>query len=183
MMETGFIGQHWPELQAVNMVDHSKEYHPEGNGWEHTLETFKYRKVPDLALSLALLLHDCGKPQSEQAEGRAFDGHAQIGSVIARRFLERLEFSRELNREVCYLVAQHMLPAYLPKLPVYRTARQMDSPYFPKLLELFRCDISSSYKGPDDYYQACKTFRAFLRNRRNPHRSADGKKLVRLYVE
>ncbi|MDR1858117.1 MAG: phosphohydrolase, partial [Treponema sp.] len=32
----GFIATHWQELAALDEVDHSKEYHPEGNVWKHT---------------------------------------------------------------------------------------------------------------------------------------------------
>ena len=74
----------------MDEVDHSKEFHPEGNAWRHTLETFRYRKYPELALSLSLLLHDSGKPLSEASNGRRFDRHAELGARCARDFLSRL---------------------------------------------------------------------------------------------
>ncbi|MDR0475860.1 MAG: hypothetical protein LBH43_19605, partial [Treponema sp.] len=33
----GFIEEYWPELAVLDDVDHSKEFHPEGNVWKHTL--------------------------------------------------------------------------------------------------------------------------------------------------
>jgi poly(A) polymerase len=54
---------------------------------------------------------------------------------------------------------------------------------FPILLELYRCDLESTYRGPDGYYRACKIYRDYLKNEANPFRSADGKKLVRLFVD
>jgi poly(A) polymerase len=70
-----------------------------------------------------------------------------------------------------------MLPAALPRLPLYRTEEIMASPLFPLLLELYRCDEASSFKGLDGYYESSAAYQSFLRNRRNPYRSADRKKL------
>jgi poly(A) polymerase len=59
----------------------------------------------------------------------------------------------------------------------------MRSRLFPILLELYRCDLSSTFRGPDGYYRACRIYRSFLKNVSNPFRDAAGKKLVKLYVD
>jgi poly(A) polymerase len=177
LKKTGFIKEFWPELALLDDVDHSKEFHPEGNVWKHTLETFKYRKkTPDALLSMGLLLHDAGKPLSESSGSRRFDGHAELGARQARRFLERLGFEEGFISDVCYLVKNHMLPAALPRLPFTRTGEIMASPLFPVLMELYRCDESSSFRGLGSYYESSSTYHAYLKYRRNPYRSADGKK-------
>ncbi len=183
LKKTGFIDEFWPELAALSGLDHSKEYHPEGDVWKHTLETFSYRKTTDLTLSLALLLHDIGKPDSKQADGNRFDRHAQIGSSTAFRFMKKLGFESEMIKNVCYLVERHMLPAAIPRLPAYRIESDMSSSLFPILLEVFRCDLLSTFRSPEPYYDACRTYKSFLKNKKNPFRSADGKKLLRMYVE
>ena len=176
----GFTGEYWHELAILDEADHSKEFHPEGNAWEHTMETFRHRKAAyDLRLSLGLLLHDTGKPIAVSADNRRFYGHAKLGEIQARKFLERLGFSASLISDVCFLVNNHMITAALPRLPFFRTAEIMESPLFPLLLELYRCDESSSYKGLDGYYESSAMYQSYLRNRRNPYRSADGKKLNR----
>jgi hypothetical protein len=38
------------------------------------------------------------------------------------------------------------MPAALPRLPLTRTQAALESPLFPLLLELYRCDESSSFK-------------------------------------
>jgi len=176
---SGFIKKFWQELAILDEADHSKEFHPEGNAWKHTMETFRYRKngTCDLCLSLGLLLHDSGKPLSVSANSRRFDGHAELGEVQARRFLGRLGFSASLITDVCFLVRNHMLPAALPRLSFSRTGKTMASPLFPVLMELYRCDESSSFKGLDGYYESSAVYQSYLRNRRNPYRSADGKKI------
>jgi poly(A) polymerase len=184
----GFIAAYWPELAILDDVDHSKEFHPEGNVWKHTMETLRYRKAPgrdngfDLRLSLGLLLHDVGKPLSESSGRRRFDGHAELGERQARHFLQRLGFEAPLVRDVCYLVRNHMLPAALSRLPLIRTGEIMSSLLFPTLLELYRCDESSSFKGLDGYYRSSAAYQSYLKYRRNPYRSADGKKLNRAGV-
>jgi poly(A) polymerase len=184
----GFIATFWPELAVLDDVDQSKEFHPEGNVWKHTMETLRYRKAGgqgtgfDLRLSLGLLLHDVGKPLSDSAGSRRFDGHAELGERQARRFLDRLGFGAPLARDVCYLVRNHMLPAALPRLPLARTGEIMSSLLFPLLLELYRCDESSSFKGLDGYYESSAAYKSYLKHCRNPYRTADGKKLKREQV-
>jgi poly(A) polymerase len=182
LQRTGFIDAYWPELAPMYGVGHAKEHHPEGNLWQHTLETFAYRKQPDLLLSLGLLLHDCGKPQARPNKGRRFDRHAQIGARIAEGLLRRLGFAEGLVSDVSFLVREHMLPAFVAELPTFRTERIMSSQLFPLLLELYRCDLSSTYRGPEGYYRACRAYRSFLKNVRNPFRTADGRKLLRTYL-
>ncbi|GHV37588.1 hypothetical protein AGMMS49546_05830 [Spirochaetia bacterium] len=181
---SGFIAELWPELALLDDVDHSKEFHPEGNVWKHTMETFRYRKTAvnsgtayDLRLSLGLLLHDVGKPISVSSGSHRFEGHAELGARQARNFLERLGFEKSLIGDIYYLVKNHMLPAALPRLPLIRTGEIMESPLFPTLMELYRCDESSSFKGLDGYYESSAAYQSYLRNRRNPYRSADGKKI------
>ena len=180
LKKTGFLQKYWPEIYRLDSADHSKEYHPEGNAWKHTLQTFEHRKRSssgeyDLRLSLALLLHDIGKPMAEGSGSRRFDGHAEIGARAASRFLERLGFGTELAGDVYYLVKNHMLPAALARLSLNKTGDIMNSPLFPSLMELYRCDESSSFKGLDGFYANSAAYQAYLRNMRNPYRNAGGK--------
>jgi len=182
LKKSDFLKEFWPELAYLNEVDHSKEFHPEGNVWNHTLETFRYRKPAasgafDLRLSLALLLHDTGKPISASFGNHRFDGHAELGALAAARFMERLEFEPSLIQDIYYLVRNHMLPAALKRLPLVKTKEIMASPLFPTLLELYRCDESSSFKGLNDFYENTAAYQAYLKNIKNPYRSKDGKKI------
>jgi poly(A) polymerase len=71
----------------------------------------------------------------------------------------------------------------IPRRPVpaalIHTQEIMESPLFPTLMELYRCDESSSFKGLDGYYESSAAYQSYLRNRHNPYRSADGKELGR----
>lgn len=174
LLESGFIELHWPLLHAMLGVEQDKDFHPEGDVWDHTLEMFNYVKGNDLDLRIALLLHDCGKAFSEEQNNNRFDRHAQIGAAKARRFLKSLGYPESHIDIVAYLIKNHMIPAYAPKLPIYRIEQTLSSPMYPLLLELFRCDISSSYRAMDIYYDACKHYKKFLRYTKNPYRETDG---------
>jgi poly(A) polymerase len=178
----GFIDAYWPELEALAGVDQAKEFHPEGDVWAHTMETFRHRKLPDLRLSLGLLLHDAGKPRASASGGRKFDRHAELGTSTARRFLSRLGFPSALCDDVAYLVRYHMLPAALPRLPLERGIEGVDEPLFPLLLELYRCDELSSFKGPEGYYEACAAYRNHQKNVRNPWRNPEAARLARVFL-
>jgi poly(A) polymerase len=165
----GFVADAWPELADMEAVPHGKDYHPEGNVWEHTLAALTYRKKPDVTLSLALLLHDSGKPHAERSGEKRFDGHAEIGAHIAVGFLRRLGFSAELIGNVEFLVRYHMMPPALKALPPFRTDRILASPLFPLLLELYRADAASAYADEEGYYEACRVYREWQRDRGNPY--------------
>jgi poly(A) polymerase len=165
----GFVADAWPELARMAEIPHVKDYHPEGNVWEHTLETLRYRKRPDPVLSLALLLHDVGKPEAEGSGEKRFDGHSDIGARIASRFLRRLGFAADAIEEVEFLVRYHMMPAALKNLPPFRTEPVLASQLFPLLLELYRADLSSSYGDESSYYEACRIYKAYQRDQGNPY--------------
>lgn len=176
LLSTGFVDAYWPEIAELASVDHAKDFHPEGDAWRHTMETFGHRKAPDLVLSLGLLLHDTGKPDAVSNSGRRFDGHSELGARVARGFLGRLGYPSATIDAVTFLVRYHMLPAALPKLPPSSIERVLVDPLFPVLLELYRCDELSTFRGPDGYYEACAVYKAFLKNRRNPYRDINGKR-------
>jgi len=179
LMDCGFIRTHWPQLALLNQIDHSKEFHPEGNVWQHTLETFTYMKDGDILVALSLLLHDIGKPLAEESEGRRFDRHAQIGGREAKRFLRKLNFPQKTVEDVIFLVQNHMLPAFIPEIPNFRTEKVLSSTLFPQLLEVYRCDLSSTFQGPEGYYRACKAYKKYLKNVKNPYRDVSGNKRLR----
>ena len=183
LKSSGFIDHYWPLLAPMDDTDHSKEFHPEGNVWQHSLETFRYRKSSDLTVGLALLFHDCGKPYAKAEGEHRFKNHADIGAESAGRFLIGVGFSNGLVEEVRWLIKHHMIPGAIERLPRFRTRDIMRSPRFPRLLELYRCDLSSTFRGPDGYYRACKVYRSFLKHDANPFRDGEGKKLLHRFVD
>lgn len=177
LKDSGFMQTYWPDLYALLAVDHAKDCHPEGGGWSHTMEALGHRKTRDLTLSLAILLHDLGKPRSEAFEGRKFDKHAEIGAKLAEQFLRRLGFDTTTIGDVRFLIRWHMLPAALPRIPIEKMSDIVLDKRFPTLLELYRCDEFSTFKGPDAYYAACAAYRAFVRHSKNPYQTVSRNRL------
>ena len=175
LMDSGFIEEHWPLVFSMRGVSQDKDFHPEGDVWDHTFEMFNYIKKPDPDIGMGILLHDCGKAFSQRQNNNEFDMHAQIGSREAVVFLRDLNFSGDYIKRVEFLVNSHMLPSHLPGIPVYTVEHIMTNSLFPKLLELYRCDISSSFRDPEGYYRICEHYRKFKKNRKNPFRTIDGK--------
>ena len=182
LFRSGYIADILPEIAQMDLIEHSKEGHPEGNVWRHSVETLRYRKSRDLTVALALLLHDSGKPQSPSNGVNKFDGHADIGARVAAKILARLGFHRETVDDVRWLVRYHMIPGALRRLPDYRRDPIMSSALFPLLLEVYRCDLSSTFRGPENYYDACTVYRRFLKSQRGRTALPD-QKLVKMYTE
>lgn len=182
LAETGYLGYLWPELDALREVDQSKEHHPEGDGWNHTMETLKFRKTRDLTVSLALLFHDVGKPLAEEYDNKKFHLHADLGEEVAVRRLRNLGYPASLIREVAFLIGNHMIPGILTELSPGRLDNILSDPLFPLLLEVYRCDLSSTWRGPEDFYRASRYYRQYLKNRKNPFRNSEGKKRLKTYV-
>jgi len=80
--------------------------------WEHNLLALKYTadKKYSLAVRLAALLHDVGKPRSKHGEGKysTFYGHEVIGGKMTKQILSRLKFSNDIIDRVTKLVRYHL---------------------------------------------------------------------------
>lgn len=80
--------------------------------FEHNVRALAYTvdKNYSLAVRLASLLHDVGKPKTKRGNGEnaTFHGHEVVGGRMTRVILERLRFSREIIERVTHLVRQHL---------------------------------------------------------------------------
>jgi hypothetical protein len=79
--------------------------------WTHLLRTADAAPASRIALRVAALLHDLGKPRTA-AGGGDFAGHAAAGAALALGLMTRLKFSNAERDFTTHLVAQHEgLPA------------------------------------------------------------------------
>jgi tRNA nucleotidyltransferase (CCA-adding enzyme) len=122
----GVVDRLFPELRALKGCPQEPEWHPEGDVWVHTLLAIdrakqEIRGLPrekQIAVLLAVLCHDLGKPSSTAVvDGRIRSyEHEAAGIEPARALLERLNIHTlagyDLRGQVIALVAHHLTPSH-----------------------------------------------------------------------
>ncbi len=164
MDKWGILERILPEVSSLKMIHQDKDYHPEGDVFNHTLRCLKHLKKPDKNIVMAALLHDTGKAVTRErgTSNIPFPNHSRASKSIARRVLKRLMFSDEDTEIVLYLVENHMLPGSIERFPEHKRRIIFNSPHFPSLLELYRADILSGYHDEKKYYRVAALYRDHL---------------------
>jgi len=105
-----------------------------------------------MELGWAALLHDVGKPPTFRAPDPThakprirFDGHAEIGTTIARTICNRLRMSNDETDQICLLVANHMRFGDILQMRSATLKRFFRLPNFPEHLQLHWMDASSAH--------------------------------------
>ncbi|MFJ5898374.1 CCA tRNA nucleotidyltransferase [Streptomyces sp. NPDC093064] len=113
LVDTGLAGHVLPELPALRLE--SDEHHRHKDVYHHTLivleQAMALEEEPDLALRLAALLHDIGKPRTRRFEkdGRvSFHHHEVVGAKMTKKRMIALKYSNELVKDVSRLVELHL---------------------------------------------------------------------------
>ncbi|WP_309067731.1 CCA tRNA nucleotidyltransferase [Microbacterium sp.] len=119
LVDTGLIEEFLPEVSALRLeVD---EHHHHKDVYEHSLTVLRQAieheherfpgQEPDVALRLAALLHDIGKPRTRKLEkGGAvtFHHHDIVGARMARKRLQALRFDGDTIDAVTKLIELHL---------------------------------------------------------------------------
>ena len=119
LVETGLIDEFLPEVSALKLeVD---EHHHHKDVYEHSLTVLRQAislehsrhpgAEPDVALRIAALLHDIGKPRTRKLEdGGAvtFHHHDIVGARMARKRLQALRFDTATTDAVATLIELHL---------------------------------------------------------------------------
>jgi poly(A) polymerase len=168
-----------PEVKACQGVEQPPEFHPEGDVWKHILLMLESMRSPSRTLAWGVLLHDIGKPPTFRvAERIRFDGHAEVGTDMARRRLEQLKASSEDIERVSSLVANHMRFKDVPHMRVSTLKRFLRTPHFEEHLELHRLDCLASNRRTDVYDFVRSKLTEFNTEQLRPPRLLTGDDLI-----
>jgi len=111
--------------------------------------------APHLALRLAALLHDVGKPvvfYRDAAGAGHFPDHARESAMLADQILRRLKAPNELREQVVFLVGHHMTPFQADRKLLRRRLSKYGEENCRLLLLLQKADFCSKGvqgEGPD----------------------------------
>lgn len=157
LRETKLLPHVLPEVAALEGVEQSPPYHPEGDVWVHTLLILGQLHEPTETLALGALLHDIAKPATQKRlDSRiTFPGHCERGAEMAVTICQRLRRSRETWERVEFLVRQHLRHLQARDMRTATLKRFLLQDGIDELLELVRMDALAS-NGNLDAYQFCR---------------------------
>ncbi len=186
LKRTGLLKYVLPEVDALEGVRQPERFHPEGDVWVHTLLLLENLSHAPLALALAALLHDIGKPatQSFDADGRIrFNGHDRLGAEMTETLLRRLRFPNETIRLVRELVSRHMVFKDTPRMRKAKLKRFLRAPNFDAHLELHRLDCLACHGHLDSYNHCAGLLKALAEEPLRPPPLIDGHALIAMGLE
>ena len=153
---TGFLGfladnellEHvHPSLQA--MVNHPQNtpYH-KFDVWEHTLETIRQMNSTDPIENMVALLHDVGKPASNQDNNSTFHRHEDVGADLATEIMRGLKYNNAATERVSKIIKNHMwihnIDEDKVKPGALRRFKSRVGDDLPLVMELSRADSKAS---------------------------------------
>ncbi len=152
--QLGILKELLPEIDALRGVEQPKEFHPEGDVFEHTMRMLSHMVYPSPELGWSILLHDAGKPACRGIleDGRVhFYTHEEKGAVIAEEVMRRLKMPGKMSERIVSAVRNHMRFAQIDKMRTAKWRRLAAEENFPLELELHRIDCISCHGKLNNY--------------------------------
>jgi len=146
-LDAGLLAAILPPVVRMKGLFQGKPVQPEGDLWDHTLLVLSLLPPgPSFALAFAALLHDVGKPATQDFHhGRStFHNHEQAGARIADRLCRALKVSNSDRERTTWLVAYHQYLGEARRLRESKLKRALAEPGIEELLALHRADALAS---------------------------------------
>lgn len=171
-----------PELESLLFSAQNKQFHPEGDVFDHIYDGFNYLENESYLLKLGWLFHDIAKPQTYNKinEKITNHGHAEIGAKMTELILRRLTFSNDEVDCICGLVRDHMKPNEVKNMKKSTFRKLAGQPYFDDLLKLHYADCMASNGDLTAYNLALKRFNEFKNEPILPEPLIKGQDLIAL---
>ena len=143
MYDYGLLTQILPEISELTNCEHSIEYHPEGNAYNHTVKALEFADANEYTVmqKFAVLFHDVGKGIQHPSYGHMlYPGHANEGAKIAKDILQRLKFSNNEQAEIIFAIKNHMKMHNLTDMRKSKRYALYRNEYFNTLLKVHDAD-------------------------------------------
>ncbi len=136
-----------PEVWATKNIPQSRDYHSEGDVFDHTLLVLKNLR-PHLPTHTywAALLHDIGKTETIQYQGKRirYPDHQYVSCTLGETLLKRLSFSKKDQKNILWIIKHHHIFDNWDDMKESTRLHYYDHPLFLDLLEVHRADIFGS---------------------------------------
>jgi len=175
--ETDILEYMLPELHACKGVAQPKDYHKEGDVWQHMMRLLRSLNADHgIDVRIAALFHDCGKAKTfDRKERIRFDEHASMSADLTKEALERLQMGSKRRDKICWLIRHHMMmgafydPQGKQEIAEERKAHWYYHPWFPELLQLFWLDIAGTEPSDFSFYKVIeRDYHRFLDSQPRP---------------
>lgn len=149
MMDTGLMRAVLPEVAELTGPKAMQDptWHPEGLTWTHTRMVLGNLVGSRWETMLGGLLHDIGKPATQQIlpGGKITNyGHAEVGADMARQVVNRWNMSNAEKDHVVKLVADHMKMHNVQEWRRPRLIELLGSRYFDDHMALQHADATGT---------------------------------------
>jgi len=183
LIKSGLIKEFLPEVLDLQGCEQPPQWHPEGDVYIHTRIALSLLNSPPLNLTLAVLLHDIGKPATQmwdtEAERFRFNGHDKVGTEMAEEILRRMRYSNQTIAEVSFMVSRHMHFMHVKDMRTAKLKRFMAAESFEMETELHRVDCDSSNGFRDNYDFVREKKKEFAKEPLIPKPLINGHDLIR----
>ncbi len=142
-MALGILKEIHPSFPPLAKMPQDREWHPEGNVWNHTLMSVDQAAIiakrenlssdEALVILLASLCHDLGKATTtkfradEEGNIRVIShGHEPEGKNPTKKFLKEIKMDTATTDKVIACVANHLFPTFLYEEEVKKGAKVSD---------------------------------------------------------
>lgn len=148
LSDLGLLKTFLPEVEILKKIVQPLDTHPEGDVFVHTLLCLQHLENPTTPLAWAALLHDTGKaPTAKMRVVRGerrltFWGHEKYSEKIAKKIVNRLQFSSKEKAEIVWLVGTHWtVPSEFPRMRPAKQIKLMQNPFFNNAWRLNYADL------------------------------------------
>ena len=144
--DTGILEKILPEFTNLQGKPHTKETHPEGDAYEHTMAAIRASTSTNPITNLAVAFHDLGKAITltfNDTGKPQYKGHENEGLVLIDAIANRLKFSNKDKHSIKFAMANHMQFHHIKDMKKSKVLSMRQSPDWEHLKHTMYSDEAS----------------------------------------